>query len=53
MSDGIHERIDHLDELHHRPGQPCVMTHGVAPSTGERTCRKWMSTPSITVVNCS
>jgi len=35
------------------PGQPCVMMHGVAPSTGERTCRKWMSTPSIVVMNCS
>jgi len=22
------------------PGQPWVMMHGVAPSTGERTCRK-------------
>ena len=34
------------------PGQPCVMISGMASSCGERTWMKWMSTPSISVVNC-
>ena len=34
------------------PGQPWVITSGTAPGCGERTCRKWMSRPSIVVVNC-
>ena len=34
------------------PGQPCVMISGSAFSCGERTWMKWMSTPSISVVNC-
>ena len=34
------------------PGQPCVITSGSAPSSGERACTKWMSTPSISVRNC-
>ncbi len=35
------------------PGQPCVRTSGKASGSGERTCRKWISCPSITVVNCA
>jgi hypothetical protein len=34
------------------PGQPCVMISGNAFSCWERTWMKWMSTPSISVVNC-
>ena len=34
------------------PGQPWVMISGSASSCGDRTWRKWMSTPSISVVNC-
>ena len=34
------------------PGQPWDMTSGTAPGWRERTCRKWMSSPSIVVVNC-
>ena len=34
------------------PGQPCVMTSGIASSCGDRTWMKWISTPSISVVNC-
>ena len=34
------------------PGQPCVMISGIASSCCERTWMKWMSTPSISVVNC-
>ena len=34
------------------PGHPCVTTTGNAPSCCERTWMKWMSTPSISVVNC-
>ena len=33
------------------PGQPWVMTSGSASGCGERTWRKWTSTPSISVVN--
>ena len=35
------------------PGQPWVMISGSAAGSFERTCRKWMSSPSISVVNCS
>ena len=34
------------------PGQPCVMISGSAFSCGDLTWMKWMSTPSISVVNC-
>jgi hypothetical protein len=34
------------------PGQPWHMISGVASGSGERTCRKWMVWPSISVVNC-
>jgi hypothetical protein len=34
------------------PGQPCVMSSGRAPSCGERMCANWMSSPSISVMNC-
>ena len=34
------------------PGQPWVMISGSASSCGERTWMKWMSTPSISVMNC-
>jgi hypothetical protein len=34
------------------PGQPCVMSSGNALSWGDLTWMKWMSTPSISVVNC-
>ena len=33
------------------PGQPCVMISGNASSCDERTWMKWMSTPSISVMN--
>ena len=32
------------------PGQPWVSTSGVASSCGERTCWKWMSSPSISTM---
>ena len=34
------------------PGQPCVMISGSAFSCCDFTWMKWMSTPSISVVNC-
>ena len=34
------------------PGQPWVMISGSASSCSERTWMKWMSTPSISVLNC-
>ena len=34
------------------PGQPCVMISGSAFSCGDFTWMKWMSSPSISVVNC-
>ena len=34
------------------PGQPWVMISGSASSCCERTWMKWISTPSISVVNC-
>ena len=34
------------------PGQPCVMISGNAFSCCDRTWMKWISTPSISVVNC-
>ena len=34
------------------PGQPCVMSSGRASSCGERMCANWMSSPSISVMNC-
>ena len=33
------------------PGQPCVITSGSASACGERTCTKWMPSPSISVRN--
>ena len=35
------------------PGQPWVMISGMASGCGERTWMKWMSSPSIAVVNCA
>ena len=34
------------------PGQPCVMISGNAFSCRDLTWMKWISTPSISVVNC-
>ncbi len=34
------------------PGQPCVMISGNAFSCLDLTRMKWISTPSIAVVNC-
>ena len=34
------------------PGQPCEMISGSASGCCERTWMKWMSTPSISVMNC-
>jgi hypothetical protein len=34
------------------PGQPWVMISGNASSCRDLTWRKWMSTPSISVLNC-
>jgi hypothetical protein len=33
------------------PGQPWVMISGNASAWGERTWRRWMSSPSISVMN--
>ena len=33
------------------PGQPCVMIRGSASECGDFTWIKWMSTPSISVLN--
>ena len=34
------------------PGQPWVTMSGSASACWERTWRKWMSRPSISVMNC-
>ena len=34
------------------PGQPWVTMSGSASACWERTWMKWMSSPSISVVNC-
>ena len=34
------------------PGHPWVSSSGRASGSGERTCRKWMSCPSMVVTNC-
>ncbi len=34
------------------PGHPCVTMTGSASSCLERTWTKWMSSPSISVMNC-
>ncbi len=34
------------------PGHPCVTISGSASSCWERTWMKWMSSPSISVMNC-
>ena len=34
------------------PGQPCVMINGSAFSRFDLTWMKWMSSPSISVLNC-
>ena len=34
------------------PGQPCVMISGSAFSCRDLTWMKWMSSPSIPVLNC-
>ena len=34
------------------PGQPCVMISGNACSCRDLTWMKWMSSPSISVLNC-
>ncbi|PWK87324.1 hypothetical protein C8D88_104485 [Lentzea atacamensis] len=34
------------------PGQPCETSSGSALSCLERTWTKWMSSPSISVMNC-
>ena len=34
------------------PGQPCVMISGSASGCGNLTWIKWMSTPSISILNC-
>jgi len=34
------------------PGQPCVMISGRAFSCGDFTWMKWISSPSISVLNC-
>ncbi|MGW7265900.1 hypothetical protein [Streptomyces sp. NPDC054842] len=33
------------------PGQPCVMSSGMASAWDERMCANWMSSPSISVMN--
>ena len=47
----VAERVDDVEELDDQYGQPWVSTSGRAPSSGERTCRKWTRVPSIVVVN--
>ena len=34
------------------PGQPCVMINGNAFLCADSTWMKWMSSPSILVLNC-
>lgn len=34
------------------PGQPWVSTSAVASGRDDRTCRKWIRSPSISVTNC-
>ena len=34
------------------PGQPCVRISATGVGAPERTCRKWIVCPSISVVNC-
>jgi hypothetical protein len=47
VRDGVGERADDLEQL-----EPCVMISGIAFWWGDLTWMKWMSTPSISVVNC-
>ena len=42
---GIGERLDELELLNDRTGQPCDTMSGNASSCFERTCMKWMSSP--------
>ena len=34
------------------PGQPCVTISGSAFCSADRTWMKWMSSPSISIMNC-
>ena len=34
------------------PGQPWVISSGVAAAGGDRTCRAWIGSPSIVVTTC-
>ena len=34
------------------PGQPCVMSSGMAPGCRDLIWANWMSRPSIRVTNC-
>jgi len=34
------------------PGHPCTSSSGSASGWGDRTCRKWIAWPSISVTNC-
>src|SRR5262245_16697462 len=49
---GVRERLDDLELSMIEPGQPCVTISGSASSRFERTWMKWMSSPSISVMNC-
>ena len=46
------EGPDDVEELGDRPRPPWVSSSGRASGSGERTCRKWMSCPSMVVTNC-
>lgn len=48
---GVGERAGDVLESTMEPGQPCVMIRGVASGSGERMCARWMSAPSIVVMN--
>ena len=48
----VRQRADDSEQLDHRPGQPCVMINGSAPSWRDLTWMKWMPSPSISVTNC-
>lgn len=49
---GVDQRVDDLHCSTIEPGHPCVTMSGNAFSCFDRMWRKWMSNPSIVVVNC-
>ena len=52
MRDGVDGESITSRNSTNEPGQPCRSSSGVALSTADLTCRKWIRWPSTSVVNC-